>query len=91
MKISKIYIRDFDQFQDVELDFTNPETGKPIEKVCFIGTNGTGKSKILKIISWFFNSVLNNLKNPSAVLPDLGGHVGNSRVIFKIEHKKSRF
>lgn len=87
MKISKIYIRDFDQFQNVELDFTDPETGNPLEKICLIGRNGTGKSKILKIISWFFHSVLANLKNPSEYVPDLGGRAGNGRVMFKILHK----
>jgi len=56
MKISKIYIKGFQQFQDVELDFTNPKTGLPLDKVCFIGSNGTGKSKLLN----FLNELLAN-------------------------------
>jgi hypothetical protein len=35
------------QFQDVFLDFTHPDTGEPLDKICLIGANGTGKSKIL--------------------------------------------
>ncbi len=51
MKISKISIQNFRQFQDFELDLTYPENhpkaGKPLDKVCFIGGNGTGKSTLL--------------------------------------------
>ncbi len=87
MKIFQIYIRDFDQFQDVELDFTEPKTGQPVEKICFIGRNGTGKSKILRLINWFFDSGLGNLKDSSKFLPPPGSQRNNSRIIFKILHK----
>ena len=86
MKISKIYIRDFDQFQDVELDFTDPNTGNPIDKVCFIGRNGTGKSKILRLINWFFDTLL-----PSLVDSNRQPNLDNSpsaRIVFKIIHKQ---
>ncbi len=48
MKICKIIIKDFQQFKDFELDLTHPETGEPLDKVCFIGSNGTGKTTLLK-------------------------------------------
>ncbi|MEZ4933900.1 MAG: AAA family ATPase [Saprospiraceae bacterium] len=50
MKICSIRIKGFQQFDDLYLDFTNPETGEPVDKICFIGRNGTGKSTILSII-----------------------------------------
>ena len=50
IKISGIYIKGFQQFENTYLDFTNPDTGLPAEKICFIGSNGTGKSTILNII-----------------------------------------
>ncbi len=50
MKLCRLYIQDFQQFRDLELDFTHPETGEPLEKVCFIGSNGTGKSTLLRLI-----------------------------------------
>lgn len=56
MKICKIIIKDFHQFKDFELDLTNPETGEPLEKVCFIGSNGTGKTKLLNTINHFFSA-----------------------------------
>ena len=38
------------QFDRTVLDFTHPETGEPLKKICLIGSNGTGKSSILKIL-----------------------------------------
>ncbi len=50
MKLTSLTIEDFRQFKNFRLDFTDPETGKPLEKVCFIGPNGTGKSTVLRLI-----------------------------------------
>jgi len=50
MKISKIIIKGFQQFNNFQLDLVNPKTGKPLDKICFIGTNGTGKTTILEKI-----------------------------------------
>jgi len=87
MKICKIYIRDFQQFKDVELDFTHPETGEPLNKICFIGSNGTGKSKLLRLINWLFTSVFTNFGRIGFGTPHLVG--GEAKVIFKIFNKNS--
>lgn len=50
LKIRRIHLRGFQQFEDTVLDFTNPETGEVADRVCFIGRNGTGKSTILRLI-----------------------------------------
>ncbi len=55
MKIAELRIKNYKQFQDIKLDFTDPN-GNPLEKVCFIGRNGTGKSTILNIL----NELLSN-------------------------------
>jgi predicted ATP-dependent endonuclease of OLD family len=57
MKICKVYIKGFQQFEDLELDFTNPKTGEPLDKMCFIGRNGTGKSTILKYLYQIIHSL----------------------------------
>ena len=88
MKICKIYIKDFEQFQDVELDFTNPENGEPLDKICFIGSNGTGKSKLLRLINWLFTNVFKNFTQPEYGTPSL---IENAKVIFKVFHKNSTF
>ena len=54
MKICSIRIKGYQQFDDLYLDFTNPETGEPVDKVCFIGPNGTGKSTLLDFIRIYF-------------------------------------
>ena len=54
MKVTKIHIKDFHQFKDLEIDLTYPKghvkEGQPLEKVCFIGQCGTGKTKIIEAI-----------------------------------------
>jgi len=53
MKISRIEIKNFHQFQNFELDLTYPKghekAGQPLDKVCFIGQSGTGKTTLLKV------------------------------------------
>lgn len=60
MKITGIHINDFQQFNDFHLDLTYPKghekEGKPLDKVCFIGQSGTGKTTILKIIDELLSS-----------------------------------
>lgn len=54
MKVTKIHIKSFHQFKDLEIDFTYPKghekSGEPLDRVCFIGQCGTGKTKLLNII-----------------------------------------
>lgn len=60
MKITGIHINDFRQFKDFQLDLTYPKghekEGKPLDKVCFIGQSGTGKTTLLKIVSELLKS-----------------------------------
>ncbi len=55
MKIVKIVIPNYQQFKGFELNLTYPEghakAGHPLEKVCFIGRNGTGKSTLLRLVN----------------------------------------
>ncbi len=55
MKIRKIWIKGYNQFKDIFIDFTHPETGEAVDKVCFIGGNGTGKSTLLRLIKEIFS------------------------------------
>jgi predicted ATP-dependent endonuclease of OLD family len=86
MKICKIYIRGFQQFQDVELDFTNPETGEPVEKVCFIGSNGTGKSTLLKLIKFADNKF-----KPDIQPYDNFPHHDEAKVVFQLRIKNDTY
>jgi ABC-type lipoprotein export system ATPase subunit len=60
MKITGIHINDYQQFNDFNLDLTYPKghakEGKPLDKVCFIGQSGTGKTTILKLLAELIKS-----------------------------------
>lgn len=54
MKIKELYINELFHLKDIRIDFTyppnHPKAGKALDKVCFIGKNGTGKTKILRFL-----------------------------------------
>lgn len=50
LEIAKLGIVEYRQFRETFFDFTDPRTGKPLERVCLIGGNGTGKSTLLRVI-----------------------------------------
>lgn len=54
MKITGIEIGEYRQFKNIKFDFTyptdHPKAGQPLEKVCFIGQSGTGKTTLLNVI-----------------------------------------
>nr|WP_293837331.1 AAA family ATPase [uncultured Arsenicibacter sp.] len=61
MKITNVEIGEYRQFKNISFDFTYPEghpkAGQPLDKVCFIGQSGTGKTTLLNIIWDFFQVV----------------------------------
>lgn len=61
MKITGIDIGEYRQFKNIKFDFTypkgHPKEGKPLDKVCFIGQSGTGKTTLLNIIWEFLNTI----------------------------------
>lgn len=67
MKICKIYIKDYLHFKDFELDLTNPHTGEPLEKICLIGRNGTGKTLLLNLLHSFIRRVVQSTQTFFAI------------------------
>src|SRR5258706_2846784 len=57
MKITRFVLSDYHQFRYLNINLTYPKehvkAGQPLDKVCFIGKNGTGKTTILKTIKQF--------------------------------------
>ncbi|MCU0445170.1 MAG: AAA family ATPase [Microscillaceae bacterium] len=55
MKVNRLEIKDYQQFQDFTLDLTYPEghakAGQPLDKICLIGQSGTGKTTLLNVVS----------------------------------------
>ena len=54
MFLKSIHIKNYNEIDDLFLDLTYPagheKEGKPLEKICIIGDNGTGKTTILELI-----------------------------------------
>ena len=55
MKIKKVKWKSHPILGDLELDFTNSDTGEPFDNILFAGENGTGKTTILETINRFLN------------------------------------
>ena len=59
MKVKELYIKKYHQFEDFHLNLTYPEghekAGQPLDKVCFIGQSGTGKTSLLHLIKYFMD------------------------------------
>jgi predicted ATPase len=57
MKISQINIKDYNQFKNMMLDLTYPKghqkEGQALDKICFIGQSGTGKTSLLNVCKAF--------------------------------------
>jgi len=49
--ITGLYIKNYRQFRHIRLDFCDPVTNEALDKICFIGSNGTGKSTLLELLS----------------------------------------
>ncbi len=54
MKLTELHIKDYNQFEDFKLDLTYPEghpkAGQALDKVCFIGQSGTGKTSLIELL-----------------------------------------
>ncbi len=75
MKVTRIAIKNFNQFNDIDIDLTYPKghtkEGQPLDKVCFIGQSGTGKTTLLKFIGGFivpYPDIVNSLLNSNNFL-----------------------
>jgi energy-coupling factor transporter ATP-binding protein EcfA2 len=56
MKITEIRLKNYCQFDNFCLSLRHPKTQQPLDKICFIGANGTGKSTILSLIANFLST-----------------------------------
>jgi ABC-type lipoprotein export system ATPase subunit len=93
MKVSKVSIKDFHQFKDVEIDLTYPighkKAGQPLDKVCIIGQSGTGKTTLLKIIgghTYTINNLLKEFKHEEFLNVSLNKKIKDIELEVKLYH-----
>lgn len=77
MKLTGIKLKNYYQFKDLEIDLTYPrghaKEGQPLDKVCFIGQGGTGKTSLLRLIKWFVSLKRDIGKNLLLPVPPVPG------------------
>ena len=56
VKIRRVKFLNDDLFDNLEFDFTNPNTGEIFNNIIFVGSNGAGKTTLLNSISGIINS-----------------------------------
>jgi predicted ATPase len=71
MKLTELHIKDYNQFEDFKLDLTypkgHPKVGQALDKVCFIGQSGTGKTSLIEIVREVISLILTNSKHSLAI------------------------
>ena len=93
LKISQVLIQSQPPFRDFEMELTYPEgharAGQPLDKVCLIGPNGCGKSRLLGIIADYLRNTLRyKSKGLFLVKLQLGArslysvHINNNALLF---------
>ena len=62
MKVASLLIQDLQGFSDFQLDLTYPEghekAGQAMSKVCFIGKNGSGRSRMIKLLADYLREII---------------------------------
>ncbi len=79
MKLSRIKLKDYYQFKNLEIDLTYPRGHKkewrPLDKVCFLGQSGTGKTTLLRLIKWFISQKRDIGENIELPVPPVPGAI----------------
>ncbi len=94
MKISRFKISNGFQFDNFEVNLTYPKghekEGQPLDKVCFIGQSGTGKTTILEEL-WLSREIEFNLKKRTTTISkNFKVNIQNHDTEFKIEHTENK-
>jgi len=87
MKITQLRLDNFQQFNPLTLNFTYPKghekAGQPLDKVCFIGQSGTGKTTILNLIQDFISELNYAYRKKANLGLELGEFFFGDRTIGK--------
>ncbi len=56
MKIQRLFLRNVRNIKELDLDFRDPVTGKPMSRIVLAGANGSGKTTILESLFGFLSA-----------------------------------
>ena len=86
LQIVQLRLKNYRQFKDACFDFIDHETGEALDRVCFIGANGTGKTTILELLSKFLNNKGDNINqiNDSLVCLKLRNEEGENFFVLEV-------
>ncbi|HIK11714.1 MAG TPA: AAA family ATPase [Oscillatoriaceae cyanobacterium M33_DOE_052] len=65
MKVQSLQLKYFKKFRELNLDFTDEETGLAQDLILLIGMNGSGKTTVLQAIAAALGKATGRLKSPS--------------------------
>jgi energy-coupling factor transporter ATP-binding protein EcfA2 len=89
LRIKKIHIKNFQTYEDYTLDFTD-KNGKAKQFICFVGSNGTGKSTALNIIQLLMGDKFGD--NAERIAANLYKYIRNTNTItFDAVNKADNF
>ena len=76
MKIQRLFLRNVRNIKELDLDFRDPVTGKPMSRIVLAGANGSGKTTILECIF----ELIRSLGSSKLDAPYLEQGTGNARL-----------
>ncbi len=65
MKVQRLHLGNFKRFNNLELDFRDPETGMAEDLIVLVGQNGSGKSSVLQAIAAMLGAATGRLSSPA--------------------------
>jgi predicted ATPase len=73
VKVQQFFLRNVRSIKELDLDFRDPVTGKPMSRIVLAGTNGSGKTTILECIFGLIRS-FGKSELDFSYLENSGGH-----------------
>ncbi len=80
MKIQRLFLRNVRNIKDLDLDFHDPHTGKPMSRIVLAGANGSGKTTILECVF----GLIRSLGSSELDTPHLEKTTGSARLVFQL-------
>jgi len=87
MKVQQLFLRNVRGIKELDLDFHDPVTSKPMSRVVLVGANGSGKTTILECVF----GLIRSLGMSKLDIPYLERSTGNARLILEPPEKVSKY